>query len=211
MTRSGYASSFFLIFLFSLQFLDRHAQAEPPPEFIPPTQAWADENAAIEAKKAAEIAARERRAQELRDKEFGFANFGFQQRFIRRSNVDSTNLSPMVTWNPQYRISEGWMMTGTLGVAGMKSRTGTFPGFRYSLSVSDQNIVPWFYPEVLLGAETWAASVGGGTFAVAGVEAHFPLSLPIESLWAGFHWVDSQYHGTVQLVAGLQISFEEWR
>lgn len=211
MTRSGYASSFLLIFLFSAGNSLSSLANEPPPPFDPPTQAWADEDAAVEAKKAAEIAARERRAQELRDKKFGLENFGFQQRFIKRSNVEGTNLSPMLSWNPQYRITEGWMVTGVLGVAGMKSRTGTFPGFRYSLSLSDQKIARWFYPEVLVGAETWAVRVGGGTFMVAGVEAHFPLSLPIESLWAGCHWVDSNDHGTLQFVAGLQISFEEWR
>lgn len=144
--------------------------------------------------------------------------FGLSERFMFQPTYSGANLSAMASWHPTYRFSEALRLAGMLGFAGMRATKGNFPAIRAQVGASVLTLHPRFYPEVLVGTETWATT-GGGTHLAVSMNAHY--SLPsrffradathllraLDTITIGYQTIlipSAQAH---QLVLGLRFAF----
>ena len=120
--------------------------------------------------------------------------FSVAQRFTYRENQAGPNLSWLPAWEPEFPLSLNWILQGSLGGTVMSSNRGYFPVFRTLLGVSYRGLSSSFFPEAVVGAETWSLREGGVGLA-SGLNFHHSLnfkSLPVlrglSSFYLGFQW-----------------------
>jgi hypothetical protein len=136
--------------------------------------------------------------------------FSLAQRFTYRENQGGPNLSWMPSWDPEFLLSHNWILQGSVGGTVMTSNRGSFPVFRTQVGVSYRGLSSSFFPEALVGAETWALPEGGVGFA-SGLNFHHSLSfktIPVlrglSSAYWGFHWAAIPYHPAYQVNLGVR-------
>lgn len=136
--------------------------------------------------------------------------FSLAQRFTYRENQAGPNLSWMPTWEPEFSLSPDWILQGSIGGTVMSSNVGYFPVFRTLLGVSYRGLSSSFFPEAVVGAETWALPEGGVGLA-SGLNFHHSLSfktLPVlrglSSVYLGFHWAAIPDYPAYQVNLGVR-------
>ncbi len=136
--------------------------------------------------------------------------FGVAQRLTFRENQGGPNLSWMPTWEPELPLGLDWMLQGSLGGTVMSSNRGNFPAFRTGVGVSYRGISDSFFPEWIIGAETWSLPEGGVGLA-SGLNFHHSFnfkSLPVlralSSAYWGFHWAAMPDHPAYQVNLGVR-------
>jgi hypothetical protein len=136
--------------------------------------------------------------------------FSLAQRFTFRENQGGPNLSWMPSWEPEFPLSTDWILQGSVGGTVMSSNRGYFPVFRTLVGVSYRGLSSSFFPEAVVGAETWSLREGGVGLA-SGLNFHHSLnfkSLPVlrglSSFYLGFQWAAIPDHPAYQVNLGVR-------
>lgn len=140
--------------------------------------------------------------------------FGISERFMFQSTYSGANLSMMASWHPSYRFSEALRLAGMLGIAGMQATKGNFPAIRAQVGASVLALHPRFYPEILVGTETWATT-GGGTYLAVSMNGHYVLPVvdvihplrALDTITIGYQTLLISSAQAHQIVLGLRFAF----
>ena len=136
--------------------------------------------------------------------------FSVAQRFTYRENQAGPNLSWLPAWEPEFPLSLNWILQGSVGGTVMTSNLGSFPVLRTLVGMSYRGLSSSFFPEAVVGAETWALREGGVGFA-SGLNFHHSLSfksIPVlrglSSAYWGIHWAAIPDHPAYQVNLGVR-------
>jgi hypothetical protein len=136
--------------------------------------------------------------------------FSVAQRFTYRENQAGPNLSWLPAWEPEFPLSLNWILQGSIGGTVMTSNLGSFPVLRTLVGMSYRGLSSSFFPEAVVGAETWALREGGVGFA-SGLNFHHSLSfksIPVlrglSSAYWGIHWAAIPDHPAYQVNLGVR-------
>ncbi len=136
--------------------------------------------------------------------------FSVAQRFTYRENQAGPNLSWLPAWEPEFPLSLNWILQGSVGGTVMTSNLGSFPVLRTLVGMSYRGLSSSFFPEAVVGAETWALREGGVGIA-SGLNFHHSLSfksIPVlrglSSAYWGIHWAAIPDHPAYQVNLGVR-------
>jgi hypothetical protein len=133
---------------------------------------------------------------DLQSSKFELFRFGITERVMTQTVLRKANYSTLLSWNPQYRLSDVVNLEFQLGGAGMTSNLHTFFVSRYQGGASLHRLIDssdHFVPELLLGAETWWTKYGG-TYFSANLNFHYRFGFSgfwsaFDSVFAGYQWL----------------------